>query len=738
MKIKTQKHFYFIFAILSFLIAGIFAFFIKINNLPFEFRVDEKGSRTKTNNFKLYNDLNSDGISERISFLANPNIVNDYIQVHSQSDVVLGQYNLFSKSNVNWLHIEDYNMDNFKDIFIFSQLKDTLFLSIIDVKEKLFILDRQFIFQKPDSAKHDSWDIIVNPIGLLNVDTDKTKELIFTVFGAHTIYPRGIYSYDIEDKKIINQFESGSVIEDIKFYDLNNDGEKELIASTIAPGNMVKQIGFHDHTKWLFVFNKNLEHFSPPKSFGTSSGKEWSFPIEKDGERNILVIYDEHSDSVRHKIALLFSEKGEFIDSLKNYPQRIGKPIIINYNGKDAFYFLHFDGLLIKADNMLQNKRTININGPIEVFSELEINLNNEFPLLARGLDKIYLISKELDILGRYPLNENFNLTRGSYSIKLNGVNKLPQLSISGNKSNFLFTIIENKISTYLPLIFLVITLFTFLLFVGIHKLLSFLSTYIKYFSYSLNKSSHGIAMLSSSGNLFYFNTNMSKHLNTKEVLIKGENYRSIFRNRKEVISAIENSRISREIVNKEIHISTSDYQFEGLLSVTPFTSFIGYTYAYLMEVSDFTEPLLTDRGKVWGATLQRIAHEIKTPLSTLILSLDNLKNRLAGKDENVNNEILMMQNELERIKHLTKNFMMFTNLEKQLFEEVSLSNILDKSINNFRSYFEKGMVLNFNRTDFHVLADERQLSQLFPLLIENAIDACDGKGKIDISRFER
>ncbi|MCP5063123.1 MAG: HAMP domain-containing histidine kinase [Ignavibacteriae bacterium] len=40
---------------------------------------------------------------------------------------------------------------------------------------------------------------------------------------------------------------------------------------------------------------------------------------------------------------------------------------------------------------------------------------------------------------------------------------------------------------------------------------------------------------------------------------------------------------------------------------------------------------------------------------------------------------------------------------------------------------------MNFERNDFHVLADERQLSQLFPLLIENAIDACDGKGKIDI-----
>ncbi len=226
MKIKTQKQIYLIFAITSFLISTIFVFFIKQNNLPYEFRLDEKIIRSKSNLIFIYKDLDSDGISERISFLSHPTIINDHVQVHTSNDVILGQFNLFSKSNVKWLHIEDYNMDNFKDIFIFSQLKDTLFLSIIDVKEKLFILDRQFIFQKPDSAKHDSWDILVNPIGLLNVDEDKVEELIFTVYGAHTIYPRGIYSYDIKDEKIINQFESGSVLGNIQFYDFNNDGEK--------------------------------------------------------------------------------------------------------------------------------------------------------------------------------------------------------------------------------------------------------------------------------------------------------------------------------------------------------------------------------------------------------------------------------------------------------------------------------------------------------------------------------
>jgi signal transduction histidine kinase len=155
------------------------------------------------------------------------------------------------------------------------------------------------------------------------------------------------------------------------------------------------------------------------------------------------------------------------------------------------------------------------------------------------------------------------------------------------------------------------------------------------------------------------------------------------------------------------------------------------------MEISDYTEALLTDRGKIWGATLQRIAHEIKTPLSGINLGLDTLAKKLSRETDKYTGDIVLIQNEVNRIKALTKNFLLFSNMEKPNFTKVKLNRLLEESIDVFNSYLNSGIELTIQPTKYIVLGDELQLKQLFNVIIENAIDACGGKGKIDI-RFEK
>jgi len=732
MKIKTQKQFYFIFAIISLLIAGIVTFFVKQNNLPFEFRLDKKELIGENKAIYIYDDLDNDDYSETIFLTKFHNTTNYAIQINNSNDAIIDQFNLFSRTKSYWLKTIDYNNDNYKDIFVFSQLEDSLFLSVIDVKARQFILKRQFIMLKPDSAKHKEWDIEAVPVGLLNVDNDISKELIFYIKGGYTIYPRTVYSYDIEKKIIINKFEIGNSLHSLLLTDIDFDGEKEIIVSTIATGNMPKKIGYHDHTNWLIVLNKYLVPIFSPKRFGKYPGSSYTIPFKKGNKNYLLATYQIQNEKGRSSKTLIFNTKGELIDSIKNLDGEFGRPIKMIEDGEEVIYGLNYNSIF-KVNNKLKVQEKLIVVGEYNISSRKIIyNLPFQETILFNNIQQIFLTNKNLDLLASYNFEEKI-FTDHYSTIKKNGENKLPQLLIPGEKNNYLFTIVGNKVYSYLPLISLCTILLSFFFFIGLHKILSFLSTYTKYFGYSLKKSSKGIVLLNSNGNLFYSNIKMDRYLKINSISAKGESYKNVFNGKSDILSSIENSLNTQEIVKKELHISKADYEFEGSLTITPFTSFIGYTYAYLMEVSDFTEPLLTDRGKVWGATLQRIAHEIKTPLSTLILSLDNLKNRLVGKDIDVNDEIIMMQSELGRIKQLTKNFMMFTNLEQQTFDKISLSKILNESINVFSSYFKKTIALKFIYNDFYVFADERQLSQLFPLLIENAIDACDGKGIIEI-----
>ncbi len=745
MKIRTHKQLYIFFIILALIIAGISGIFLKQQNLPYTFKLDQKNIKTETKSCIIYNDLNFDGTSEKLKLASafqkanKKTIANDYIEVSDGNGTILDQYNLFSFSSPEWIHFEDYNNDNFKEIFAFSQLNDSLFLTVINVKTKEYLLHRQFVLSKPDSAKKDFWDIWVQALGLIDANNNGEKELIFSVITAYSIYPRTVYSYSIKDKKITHKFETGSVLHPVEFGDINNDGENEIIIYTNATGNMPDTIGYHDFSNWLFVLDKNLKPIFTPKKIGGYPGALSTYMITESDKKKILAISYELKDSKQISIGLLYNSKGDLLDTLKNLPVNLNWPLKITVNNEDFIIVSTNNGNLLKLNNKLEIVKTRH-SSIKKLYLISEIVFNSQEPKAILAFDsgyKFYLFDNDLNTLAVYNLNESFISSKNHYSIKYSNSFNSVQLALVGEKNNFLFTLKENIIYAYFPLIILGIAFISFLLIGILHIVYSFIATYIKYFTHSLNKSSSGMLLLNSHGRICYNNDNIIKYLRLESSAIRRENFQKVLREQNNIITAISKSIKTQKEIKRDLHISTADYQFEGTLTITPFTSPIGYTYSCLVEVSDFTQHLLKDRGKVWTATLQRIAHEIKTPLSTLVLSLENIKTGLHDKNISINDEINMMQRELERIKQLTNNFMIFTNLDKPNFAELSLPQIIVEAANNFRSYFAKGMKLNYDNNDLNVYADKRQLLQLFSLIIENGIDACDGKGEISICTSE-
>ena len=105
---------------------------------------------------------------------------------------------------------------------------------------------------------------------------------------------------------------------------------------------------------------------------------------------------------------------------------------------------------------------------------------------------------------------------------------------------------------------------------------------------------------------------------------------------------------------SQEFTLSKGEDTINGEIRITPFISFYGLTYAYLIEISDYSEMLNNDRMKSWSSTAQKIAHDIKTPLSTIQLNLKAIQRRMEKENvpnQNVYNEdISRIRTELERI----------------------------------------------------------------------------------------
>ncbi len=746
-EITSLKHYYFVFAAVAILLSLIILYLIRSEGLPYTFNTVSVKPAFNLN-YGLPHDFDKDGISE-MCFMGkaeNPNRKNMYLSVRTSSGSFIEQFNFYSYFNPDQIFFGDFNNDNYDDIFVLSQLKDSLFLSIINLKTRKFYVERQKIITKPDSAKRNFWDITPQPVGLLD---NNGKQFIFTVKAGFSLFPRAVYSYDLRKKKIIRSFPTKANLNSHPLItDFTGDGKKEIILTAGTTGNMPDTTGYHDYTCWIFVLNKDLKPIFKPASFGRYPNVILeNFPgLNKLGGKKIYFAFADYS--VKHQEGKILSIDGEGkIETVRKFDEPIfaiyafksgNKPrfLISNYTGGIFLLNKNFK-TLVKVDNFLRTEQryisdVYEINDLILGKRLFFTAFFNTFMIFDSGLK---LLAKKI-----IPNDKIMFYTRKGTPdlLKLNGKNKKPEIVILGQKNKYLFTLEENYLFKYSGLIFVGSSVFLFFLFVGTHRLNVYLATYISYFTHSLQRSNKGIVIIDHSGRVTFINPVAKRILKINRFERKAK-FQSVLEKYPPFLNAITGAFEARRKYATEVTYSTPHKEFKGEISITPFKSFAGFTYSYLVEITDYTQPLLTDRSRVWGSTVQRIAHEIKTPLSTIQLNLKTLEMHLAN--ENIANrmkyegDISLMRTELERIKELLKNFLKFTNLDKSTPLSLDLNELLSESLKQFISYTSKGIeiVWNLDERATHVQGEKYQLIQLFHLVIENAIDAMNGFGKIEI-----
>jgi two-component system nitrogen regulation sensor histidine kinase NtrY len=164
------------------------------------------------------------------------------------------------------------------------------------------------------------------------------------------------------------------------------------------------------------------------------------------------------------------------------------------------------------------------------------------------------------------------------------------------------------------------------------------------------------------------------------------------------------------------------------------------FPIGYVMHIEDITDDEQLERFKLWSTTAQKLIHDIKTPLSTLMLSVRTIQDKLAGDPEQaaliIQPDLTMLNEELYRIREMAKSFLQFISFDKPNLERVSLKSIIESTLTRFKNYFIGELKLNIDLDDKYdnILADANQLEIVFVVLIENAIEAMQGKGNIQIS----
>ena len=372
--------------LLSLILSLIIIFFLPDLFSKYKATIIEKGETRYQKEIIYYDDLNGDGNSEIIcSFISADN--RHTIQVFDSKGGILDQWNFKGKiaGFSDRVFFGDYNNDGQKEIFCFNEASDSVFLDIFEpVENGGFLIKDRFISNINKTIKDP--DYYIKDLHLKNLTNDSLLELIFVISSSTSTPERSIYIYDINTDKLIQSPKSATIINNIKFTDLNHDGSFEIIGNTYACGNFpdTLNIPFNDYSAWLMVFDNNLDFVFNPVEFPGFHTKLMVQPFTTGNENYILAFNNSTGSNEAAPTLYLFDHSGKIVKTNKLPDTQKNERYLYMDNSIPARHLIiDRKGIIYQIDTELNVKKIADLKNelsplPMAVF-DIDGDLNDEF-----------------------------------------------------------------------------------------------------------------------------------------------------------------------------------------------------------------------------------------------------------------------------------------------------------------------------------------------------------------------
>lgn len=669
------------------------------------------------------------GEYSKISFSSyNDNKELNSIQVISTNNSTEAQYNFYAHDFMEGqLSLFDINGDDMAEIIYLYKRNDSLFMSIINHKEKKFLIEDDYILKRPKGIIFGkNWDLFMRIGGVINVKGNPC--IIFSVWAGYSILPRGIYSYNISTKKL-RKFEFGSAVTALTTRKLN-DGNTQIIATAAAPGNtwrLQQKPEFDDFNSWFFILEPDLSPIKIHKIEGEFSGTN----LLIDNKKNI---YGHYLIPRKEQAIFKIGTSGEFekfekIMSLVDY-----KPIVANTIGQ-SIIFSGLDTITFFDSNLKPSKRIINKNfnrGHLVLLRESD--LGEEYYLYC-DFNKILLLDKSGKIIKSLNRRYAGNTTSSN-----------PTSAIIGSNH---YKVFENSFSSYweyeikIQNQYQLAPFYIIGLFIGLVGTLLFIKVlFIKVFILvafllsSTRRSEDYIFILSSAGKLIFMNKTAEYLLGIRASYWFGTSVPIGF---KEIhtdlfvlfLECPRRYETTVEILSMQIDEKYAKYK----CTVTPLKGPGGLILAHFLRLENLSEQINAERRKVLLHSIQKVAHEIKTPLASILLNLDTIEERLDSSAVQVGSELNIARQEIYRIRNFINKFLKLSDSNTPILSSIPAESLINNALLRFTAYTAHKIKIEVSGDIvIQVICDGSRIEDALQIFIENAIDALNGSGKITIN----
>ncbi|MGH7390818.1 MAG: ATP-binding protein [Candidatus Rokuibacteriota bacterium] len=211
----------------------------------------------------------------------------------------------------------------------------------------------------------------------------------------------------------------------------------------------------------------------------------------------------------------------------------------------------------------------------------------------------------------------------------------------------------------------------------------------------------------------------------------------------RDVVALVQRVRRARTgAVEQDLRLRRNGTAVSLLASATALRGPEGEYAGAVVVFDDLTELLKAQRLAAWREVAQRIAHEIKNPLTPIQLSAQRLRRRLArtaGDEQLVSECTETIIQEVDGLKRLVDEFSRFARMPVLTPRPTDLRGLVDTVAALYRES-HPGLVLTTRYGDDLPLldVDPDHVKRAVLNLVENAVDAVAGQGVVEVEIVHR
>ena len=133
-----------------------------------------------------------------------------------------------------------------------------------------------------------------------------------------------------------------------------------------------------------------------------------------------------------------------------------------------------------------------------------------------------------------------------------------------------------------------------------------------------------------------------------------------------------------------------------------------------------------SEKNKALADLARKISHEIKNPLTPMLLSAEYIEKKIKGTDleKDISNSTNSIKRQIFLIQNLINEFSSFARMPKPKFVKLNVSEILNIYLDEYVKNYDHIKFINFINNDIYINFDQSHLDIILNNLFKNSIEA--------------